>query len=1590
MPPTLDAAEQARLQALHPYAVLDTPPEPEFDDVARLAAHVCGTPIALLSLLDGERQWFKARVGIELTETPRDEAFCHHAVTSPGLFVVPDAAADPDFAANPLVVSYPHLRFYAGAPLVAPGGAALGTLCVIDTVPRTLSDAQLDALQVLARQAVALLELRRQAAGRAALEAELRAEAERTERNHAVLMELARLDKRDTDAVLREIVRVAARTLEVARTGVWLHDGDGGPLRPAAVYRLADDAYEDGPPLHERDYPAYFAALRESRAIAVDDVQADPRTRELAAGVLHGAGIGALLDVPVWRDGRVVGVLCHAHAGGPRAWNHEEQDLAASVADVVALALEAAERRASEARAQRTAGRMRAVAAAAAGVVGAGSPQALQEVLREACRAVIPFDAFTFATYDAETHTLSFLEGWDLDVHVAPGSISAAGRPMERVIREKRSLLTTSAEDPAGEGARPFGTGRRSESVIRTPILGPGGEVLGAVSVQSYTPGLYSAEDVEVMEVIASLAANGLEAVRLAEARRRDREALRASEESYRTIFELGADALFVHDPETGAILDANPRACRLLGAGTADELRRAGLAAVTGGDAPFTGDEALRRVRLAAAGEPQRFEWLVRDGEGGALWADVSLHAVAIRGEPRVLASVRNVSERRAAEDALRRLTDELEQRVEERTAELAETNLALEEEVAERTRAEEELRQRTAELRAVFRALPDMYLRLSVDGTLEDYQCGVKSGLVMDPEACRCRAVRDVFPPEMARALEEGIAQVGRTGELACVEAAVPGEEGERHYEARLLPFSPGQIVAVVRDVTDARQAEKALARREEHFRRLIENSSDVATILDATGCSVYQSPSIERVFGWSVEETLGTSAFERIHPDDHAIARETLGRMFTHPGEAATVQIRYRHKDGSWRILEAVGKTLLPDSAAEGVIVNARDVTERYRAEEALRRSEERFRSTVDSASDVIALISPDGVLEFESAAAQRMFGTRPGQGVGRSAFEGIHPEDVPVARRAFERLLEHPGETVVAQFRARHADGGWRYVESTGRTLSPHTAAEGVVVSTRDVTDRRRFEEALRRSEQRFRSVVENTSDLVSLLEPDGTVAYESPSIERMFGYAREELVGTSAFDLVHPDDLPDVQARFAEVLARPGEPRSASFRLRHSDGRWCFVEAVASTLSPATGDDGVVVNTRDITGRMEAERALEQARDDAEAAREAAEQANRAKSEFLSRMSHELRTPMNSILGFAQLLARREATPEQRRSVDQILRAGNHLLNLINEVLDIARIESNRQQLSLEAVRVDTAVADAVSLIRPLAAEHDCRLQEPETAPGVHVRADRQRLAQVLLNLVSNAIKYNRPGGSVRISVAAAGGDAEGKGGRVRISVHDTGWGIPAADMECLFVPFARLGAEQRGVEGTGLGLALSKRLAEAMGGSLTAESTEGVGSTFTLELPAHADPLDALAHAARAVEESPGAERAPRRKATVLYIEDNLANLALIETLLASRPDVTLLTAMQGGMGMFLAWEHDPDLILLDLHLPDVQGDEVLRRLRADARTARTPVMMISADAIPGRIQRLREQGADEYLTKPLDLDRFLDAMDRLLDKEER
>jgi PAS domain S-box-containing protein len=472
-------------------------------------------------------------------------------------------------------------------------------------------------------------------------------------------------------------------------------------------------------------------------------------------------------------------------------------------------------------------------------------------------------------------------------------------------------------------------------------------------------------------------------------------------------------------------------------------------------------------------------------------------------------------------------------------------------------------------------------------------------------------------------------------------------------------------------------------------------------------------------------------------------------------------------------------------------------------------------------------------------------------------------------------------------------------------------------------------------------------------------------------EALLGINRTELIGRTAA-AVFPEQLArsyeasDREAIEARtVVALPEE----IVPTRHRGPRVLQTKKIP-ILSAAGEPQYLVGISQDVTERRLAE-------ESARLSKIEAERANRAKSDFLSRMSHDLRTPLNAILGFAQVLEFENLSAVHADSVRQILAGGQHLLELINEVLDISRIESGQLSLSPEPVGVAEVTEAVAGLIRPLAASRGIEVTvHASNGPPVYVRADRQRLRQILMNYFGNAVKYNRDRGSVSVVASDTGS------GRIRVSVNDTGAGIAPEKLALLFQPFERLGAEQSAVEGTGLGLAVSKGLAQAMGGSVGVTSVVDHGSTFWVELPASDAPdlsaptLDAAAPAHIGSGETRG---------TVLYIEDNASNVRLLQRLLERRSGVRLLNTGRGEEGIQMAQAEHPNLILLDLHLPDISGEEVLRRLWADPSTRGVPVAVLSADAMPSHRQRLLASGAVVYLTKPLDVHELLRVVDERL-----
>jgi PAS domain S-box-containing protein len=529
-------------------------------------------------------------------------------------------------------------------------------------------------------------------------------------------------------------------------------------------------------------------------------------------------------------------------------------------------------------------------------------------------------------------------------------------------------------------------------------------------------------------------------------------------------------------------------------------------------------------------------------------------------------------------------------------------------------------------------------------------------------------------------------------------------------------------------------------------------------------------------------------------------------------------------------------------------------------------------------------------------------------------------------------------------------------------------------------------------SLHESEGRIRQLFETMDVGVVYQRSDGSIEAANPAAQRILGMSLDQLQGRTSMDprwrSIREDgsDFPGTEHP-AMLALRTGQPvRDVVMGVFHpldSTYRWINVSAVPEFHAGESKPYRVYATFADITARLQAQQQIRHLNEDLEArvvqrtaelqeAVARAESANRAKSEFLSRMSHELRTPMNAVLGFAQILEMSQPTPQQLKWASEIRRAGEHLLSMIEDLLDLASIEVGKMAIRVEALELEPVVQEAFALVQPMIDARGLRVERWQAGvPGPRVMADRLRLRQVLVNLLSNAAKYNRDGGSISVRCAL-----HGRGWRV--SVGDTGPGIDPQQLQQLFHPFERLGAQGGSVQGTGIGLSLSRQLATLMGASLGVESQLGAGSTFWVDLDAAAGDV------APVPSPPPELPMLGSRPLDVLYIEDDPTNIALFEAFVSVRRDVQVRAANNGTDGLSRAREQRPDVIVLDIQMPGMSGYEVLRALRADAALRDVPVIALSADAMPQDVQRGLAAGFDRYLPKPVVLAELLEALSAL------
>jgi len=678
---------------------------------------------------------------------------------------------------------------------------------------------------------------------------------------------------------------------------------------------------------------------------------------------------------------------------------------------------------------------------------------------------------------------------------------------------------------------------------------------------------------------------------------------------------------------------------------------------------------------------------------------------------------------------------------------------------------------------------------------------------------------------------------------------------------------------------------------------------------------------------------------------------------------------------------------------------------DVATEVRRQEALLKTGALQSAIFNSANFSSIATDAKGVIQIFNVGAERMLGYTAADVLNKITPADISdPQEVIARAKALSVELSTPitpgfealvfkasrGIEDIYELTYIRKDGSrFPAIVSVTALRDDQSAVIGYLLIGTDNTARKRAEEALLKTGALQTAILTSANFSIIATDEKGIIQLFNVGAERMLGYLAAEVVNK-----INPSDIHDPQEVAARAqalsleLATPITPgfEALAFKasrgiediyeltyIRKDGGRFPALISITALRDNYGAVIGYLLIGTDNSVRKQVELDLNEAM-------AVAEKANLAKSDFLSSMSHELRTPLSAILGFAQLMESGSPSPtvSQKRSIDQILKAGWYLLDLINEILDLALIESGKLPLSLEPISLTEVVRECHAMIEPQAQKRDIRMTFPQFKLPYFVMADRTRVKQLLINLLSNAVKYNKVGGTVVVDCIAS------SPGRIRICVKDTGQGLTTAEMAQLFQPFNRLGKEAGVEEGTGIGLMVSKRLVELMKGEIGVESTVGAGSVFWIELN-----LTAAQHPAVAAGEPTALAQAQvqanGRLRTLLYVEDNPANLMLVEDLIARRPDIRLLSAMDGNRGVELARASRPDVILMDINLPGISGIQALNLLRADPATEHIPVVALSANAIPRDIEKGLEAGFFHYLTKPIKVNEFMDTLDLAL-----
>jgi PAS domain S-box len=1036
-------------------------------------------------------------------------------------------------------------------------------------------------------------------------------------------------------------------------------------------------------------------------------------------------------------------------------------------------------------------------------------------------------------------------------------------------------------------------------------------------------------------------------------------EKLHESEARYKTFFEGNNSIMLLIDPQTGEINDANPAACRFYG-WPHEEICLMNITQIN--TLPFEEISVKMDQSVQASQQYFHFKHRIRSGE----IRDVEVYSGPIMfGKSKLLYSIVH--------------------------------------DITERKQFEEKLIESEARFRMVFENAFDGISIFEENDNPEKrklVECNDQYAAMAGMSKKELLKIGNIFK------LTQPVEKMSNEKRIRGISAKSAfqgsfkwlrpdGKENFIEYIARPITWQgKSYSIGIDRDVTESRRIQKELAEREAelNFAQTIANMGNWTLNLKTK--KMTWSENYARMLGADQigAEDQGNFFADILHVDDKHLLDEMFDKMQkTKKPISQNMRILMPDKTIKWIQNNVVpifedGKMVM----LKGVNI---DITEKKLADEKIEQQNENLAAIINAIPDLIFITDADGTyLEYFRSRLSGGLIIPEDQLIGTNIKDIFNDETSTLHLHKTDECIATQ-QLVSYEYTLTQNDQK-KYFEARLVPLSNNKVLRFI----RDFTDARTKDSELRK----LSLAIDQSPVSVVITDPNANIQYTNPAFITTTGYSPDELLGRNANILKSGLTSRETYNKLWETI-RKGQSWRGEWINRKKNGE-LYWENIS--ITPIYSDSGELINylaiKQDITDRKKADQEIRElnanleikiqertaqlneanqnlkkeieerirSEEETQKARLAAEQANQAKSEFLSRMSHELRTPMNSILGFAQLLEMGTLNPNQAKGVTHIIKSGRHLLDLINEVLDISRIESGHLSLSIEPIQIDSLIGEMIDTIKPQAFDRQIEVNYSIPAnQNLFVRSDKQRLKQVLLNLLNNAVKYNKEKGSITVKAEKISDKI------VRISVIDNGQGIPKDDLPKLFTPFERIGAEKTLTEGTGLGLSVVKKLMEAMGGSYGVDSIAGKGSTFWIELPY----CESQIEKAFSSGEIDSASIVHSKTGTILYVEDNKSNVELVEQILSNqRNDIQIITETHGKNAFSMVIKYKPDLILLDLNLPDIHGSVVLQQLHANVATKSIPIVVITADAMPQQIRKILKLGAKHYFTKPLDIPEFI------------